>query len=186
MTMKTLKQYLLEMQEAGYTGNIEAVKAEYRKKYTKLYKQNHAKSKKRLELTLSVEQHLKLKTAADENRTRIGTLAVRLIFAALHKAQPLVREDIVRDAVAATRRVGTLVNQWVRISNQHNNLHLEHVLACQKLLQELEMQVVGILSQPRDVIVDVNKAIEANPQLIVPLANVILQHIAKNAYGNDR
>jgi uncharacterized protein (DUF1778 family) len=186
--MKTLKQYIIELQEAGFPiGNIEAVKAEYRKKYAKLYKVNYAKSKKRLELTLSPDEYEKLKTAADESRTRIGSLAVRLIYAALQKTQlPLVREDVVRDAVVAIRRVGTLVNQWVRLSSQHQNLHLEHILACEKLLLQLEVQVVGILRQPRDLMKDLDKAIETTPQMIVPLCNVILQHISKQKDGDDR
>jgi hypothetical protein len=186
--MKTLKQYIIEVQEAGFPiGDIEAVKSAYRKKYAKLYKQDHAKSRKRLELSLSLEEHRKLEAAADESRMRIGTLAVRLIFAALHKTQPQVREDLVRQAVAATRRVGTLINQWVRISNQQNDLHLEHILACEKLLQSLEVQVVGIFSTPRDLVDEVGKALELNPNLAMPIASIILQHFSKSAaHGNHR
>jgi hypothetical protein len=184
--MKTLKQYIIEVQEAGYPiGDIEAVKAEYRKKYAKLYRQNYAKSKKRLELTLTAIDYEKLKTAASESHMRIGTLAVRLIFAALHKAQPLVREDLVNQTVTAIRRVGTLVNSWVRLSHQKDNLYLDNILACEKLLQNLEVQVVGILTQEPDLLEEVERVLEKNPSLIQPFSNIIVKIVSKNGNGND-
>jgi hypothetical protein len=179
MKTKNLKQYIIELQEAGYTGTIEAAKEEFRKKYAKLYRQDYAKSKKRLELTLTSDEHEKLKAAAKESHMKIGTLSVRFVMAALHRVSPQVREDIVRDAVAVVRKTHNTLNQWVRISNKNNNLYLENILACEKLLQSTEKMVEEILTRPRDILHEVEKALELNPDLINPLLLILLQHLSK-------
>ena len=184
--MKTLKQYLLEVQEAGIPiGDIEAIKAQYRKRYAAIYRKDYSKFKRRLELTLTLDEHEKVKSAAAASRMRIGPFAVRLIFAALHNTPvPQGREDLVNQVVAATRRAGNLINQMVRKSHQKDELYLEDILACQRLLQDLEVQVVGILTEPRDIVSEVKTSLERSPELAHVLAAIVLEHLHKQGNGN--
>ncbi len=186
--MKTLKEYIMEVQAAGYsTDDIESLKKAYRKKYKKVYDKMYAKVKKRLQLTLTVEQFEILENTAKSRKMKTGQFAVGLIFAALQsKPAPQGREDLVFEVVVATRKVGTLINQWVRISQKNNGLHLDHILACEKLLRDFEVKALGILNRKLDLLIEVDNVLDLNPNLIQPFTNTILKHISKNTNGSNR
>lgn len=182
-TMKTFKQYVIEVQAAGFIiEDLQALRIEYRRKYSQVYKRKYTAKRRRLELTLTLELHAKLKAAADENHMKIGQLAVRLIEASLHQTQFQAREDLVRQAVAEIKRVGTLTNQLVRLSHQKNDLHLDDLLRIEKLLQSLQVQIVELLSQ-RDFLEYAKAAIDLNPSLISALAILVLENMHRR--GND-
>ena len=162
--MKTLKEYIWALQEAGHEiTDIEAVKAEYRRKYRKLYKQNYAKSRKRKELAFSIDQYQMLETAAKEAGMKVGPFAIRLIFSALQNAPLQVQEVRLREFVSALRPGFTLLNQWVRKSNQHDNLYLDDIRQAYSLLQQIEKEVVAILKRPIELIKEVEKALLSKP-----------------------
>jgi hypothetical protein len=184
--MKTKKEYFLACKEAGYTGSDEALSAEWIKLKRKAYRKVLKEFTKRLELALTIEQYTILGNAAKERGMRIGQFAVNVIFASLQNLpMPQGREDLLNEFVAATRRVGNLINQLVRKSHQKDNLFLDDIMLCHHLLQGFVEQGLEILSRELDWLEELDRRLELNPSLIQPFTAIVLKHIAKKGNGND-
>lgn len=178
--MKTLKQYLFELQNQGYDlSDLEAVKAEYRKKYQKVMRQQYQKTKKRKELTFSLDQYHILESASKAASMKVGEFAIQCIMKSLGTNTVVVREDAhTRDIVSATHRCSNLLNQWVRIANKTQSIQEKHIKNCQSLLKQLDAEVRRILLTPIDLEKQVKKALSENPNRVHRFARIIIQHLS--------
>lgn len=181
--MKTLQQFIFELQAQGVKidqSNLLEIKHEYRKKYKAVMNAAYNQKNKRRSVVLSREEDALLIEVANSLEIKPGAYIKRTLMAVLQNPIVVASQDRIASAVSEIARVGNNVNQIARKVNTTDTVSWEEIVTTSQILRSLTADVRHILSEPIDLIQEVQKALLLRPQLASTLSELLLKHFKEN------
>ncbi len=148
--METMYQYLYRtgILPHGSQGEVERGKVKYRKLYKQAKQREYAQTKKRVELTFNLKEHIQLQKEAKKVKQTNPTYLRKAIYSARKNQVFLPDESILYELQMEIRRIGNNINQLAYHANRDKSISRSMIRATQDYLNEIEELIIHSFRSP--------------------------------------
>lgn len=142
--METMYQYLYRtgILPYGSQGEVERGKVKYRKLYKQAKQREYAQTRKRVELTFDLKEHIQFQKEAKKAKQTIPTYLRKAIDSARKNQVFLPDDSKLHDLQMEIRRIGNNINQMAYYANRNKSISASMIRAAQDYLNEIEELII--------------------------------------------
>ncbi len=133
----------------GSSREVERAKLKYRKLYKQAKQREYAQSRKRVELTYSLNEYEQFEREARKARMNVPSYLRKAINASRKNQAFLPNDSTLHDLQMEIRRIGNNINQLTYLSQRNKHVSPETIASARVQLNQIEDQIKQAFLLPR-------------------------------------
>lgn len=147
----------------------ELVREKHRKKYMDKYRKEYKHRTKRVNITLTNNEHFAVEVAAGDQGKRVSAYVKDAVIEKATNVYLLPEDSVAEDLLLQIRSIGNNINQLTRHIHRSGAISMEHMAQLQGQLKRIEDMVVEKFTQPTNILEALQDGITSTPGFFAKL-----------------